>query len=364
MRRVIWLVVALTAVLASTALGQPRQDPFARADRNGDGKLSPGEVPPRMQRDFERIDADGDGFLSRQEIRQFMAARRGGGRPDLPPPDHADVRYGPHERNVLDLWLAEAEEPTPLVIYYHGGGFRGGDKSTLQPPVLQGLLEAGISVAAANYRLTDVAPFPAQMHDGARALQFLRLHADEYGLDPERVAATGGSAGSGISQWLAFHDDLADPGNDDEVLQQSTRLTCAAVMAAQSTYDPRVHLEMFETDQVDPAMVPFYGMDGPEDVSNPEFFPLFEEASPINHVTDDDPPLFLFYPQANEELPPNPPGPVYIHHPKFGFLMQEALEEAGVECVLRLSEDYSPEDGRGAPMEDMVEFLVERLARS
>ncbi len=90
-------------------------------------------------------------------------------RPQLPAPDHADVRYGPHERNVVDVWLAKSPKPTPLAIYYHGGGFRGGDKRTLNPELLDKLRANGISVAAANYRLSNVALYPAQMHDSPRA---------------------------------------------------------------------------------------------------------------------------------------------------------------------------------------------------
>jgi acetyl esterase/lipase len=56
-----------------------------------------------------------------------------------PKPDHENVKYGPHERNVLDLWLARSKqgEPTPLVLHIHGGGFRAGDKSSLSPAVLK-----------------------------------------------------------------------------------------------------------------------------------------------------------------------------------------------------------------------------------
>jgi acetyl esterase/lipase len=62
--------------------------------------------------------------------------------------------YGEHERNILDLWLAKADEPTPLVIFYHGGGFYAGDKRRSMPvPLLLKLLEAGISVAGVNYRI-------------------------------------------------------------------------------------------------------------------------------------------------------------------------------------------------------------------
>jgi acetyl esterase len=73
-----------------------------------------------------------------------------GQQPQPPPPDHADVRYGPHERNVLDVWLAKSPTPTPLVVYYHGGGFRAGDKRTLNVELLEKLRSGGISVAAAN----------------------------------------------------------------------------------------------------------------------------------------------------------------------------------------------------------------------
>ncbi|MGQ9731978.1 MAG: alpha/beta hydrolase fold domain-containing protein [Candidatus Zipacnadales bacterium] len=339
-------------------------DLLQRFDRNGDGQLSREEFPVRGQQLFDRIDANKDGFVTAEEDQAFRRMRQSPGQQQpspLPNPEFANVPYGEHERNVFDLWQAKSETPTPLVIYYHGGGFRGGDKRTLRRDFLEGLLQAGISVAAVNYRLTDTAPFPAPMHDAARALQFIRHHAQEYHIDPTRVGATGGSAGAGISQWLAFHDDLADPESEDPVARESTRLTCAVVYAAQSTYDPREHMKMFNTTQVDPAMLPFYGMNGPEEVNDPRFHPLFEEASPINHATADDPPVMLFYPQPNQPVPPNSPGSVYIHHPQFGLLLKEKLDELGVECVLILREDLSPEEGRGEPIGRYIEFFREKL---
>src|SRR5438876_11889843 len=93
---------------------------------------------------------------------------------EKPAPDVKEEKYGPHERNVIDLWKAKSDTPTPLVVFIHGGGFRGGDKSNLSPALLGGCLKAGISVAAINYRLSQHAPFPAPMLDSARAVQFLR----------------------------------------------------------------------------------------------------------------------------------------------------------------------------------------------
>jgi len=280
-------------------------------------------------------------------------------RPQLPAPDHADVRYGPHDRNVLDIWLAKSSTPTPLVIYYHGGGFRAGDKRTLNPELLEKLCAAGISVAAANYRLSNVAPYPAQMHDSARALQFLRLHAGRYGIDPHRVGAFGGSAGAGISQWLAYHDDLADPANSDPVLRQSARLAAVAPFNAQSSYDPRFIKKLMNTNQVHPALVALFGMGSPSDADNPRFFPLFEDSSPINHLTSDDPPILVFFSQRNDPLPENSPGEVHIHHPKFGFALKEKADRLGVACTLILRENH-PE---GFPVDRFVEFFRTHLGR-
>src|SRR5262249_365507 len=76
-------------------------------------------------------------------------------------PPHAGVKYGPHERNVLDLYLPGSGGPAPLVLYIHGGGFRGGDKRSLNAQEGKSYLDAGFAVAAINYRLTDTAPMPA-----------------------------------------------------------------------------------------------------------------------------------------------------------------------------------------------------------
>ena len=280
-------------------------------------------------------------------------------RTQLPASDHADVRYGPHERNVLDVWIARSSTPTPLAIYYHGGGFRAGDKRTLNPELLEKLRDSGISVAAANYRLSNVAPYPAQMLDCARALQFLRFHAGRYNIDSARVGAFGGSAGAGISQWLGYHDDLADPSNSDPVLRQSTRLAAVAPFNAQSSYDPRFIQKLMNTNQIHPALVSLFGMSSPSDVDNPKFYPLFEDSSPINHLTADDPPILVYFSQRNDPLPENSPGEQHIHHPKFGFALKEKADRLGVACTLILREDHP----QGFPVDRFVEFFRTRLHR-
>ena len=255
-------------------------------------------------------------------------------------PDYTDVPYGPHKSNTLDIWLAGNEAPTPLVVYFHGGGFRGGDKHAIKQRLLSSLLAAGISVAAANYRLSTTAPYPAQMHDGARALQFLRHHAARYNIDPARIGATGASAGGGISLWLAFHEDMADPVSKDPIARLSTRISAAVVYDTQTTYDPRKIMELFNTTHVDEPLIPFFGMHTAADVNDPDYHPLFFDASPINHLTADDVPVMLYYSQADKPLKAITRGKEYIHHPRFGHLLKEKMDRLGVMCVLKLRKDY------------------------
>ncbi len=113
---------------------------------------------------------------------------------NLPTPTYENVKYGPHERNVLDFWQAKSAQPTPVLVSIHGGGFVAGNKS-VSPQLLKDCLDSGISVAAINYRYSTQAIAPAPFHDGARAVQFLRSKAKDWNIDPKRFAATGGSAG-------------------------------------------------------------------------------------------------------------------------------------------------------------------------
>ena len=127
-----------------------------------------------------------------------------------------------------------------MVLHIHGGAFVVGNKNAISPFLLDACAQAGITVASINYRYATQAQYPAPYLDGARAFQFLRLHAKEYNLNPKAVAATGGSAGADISLWLGFHDDMADPKSDDPVKRESTRVCCVCALDAQTSLDPRI----------------------------------------------------------------------------------------------------------------------------
>ena len=272
-----------------------------------------------------------------------------------PAPDLANQKYGPHERNVLDLWKAKSNSLTPLVVYIHGGGFSGGSKETLSPVLLETLLKAGISVMAVNYRLSPGVTFPAHYLDCGRAIQYARQHAKEWNLDPKRVGATGGSAGAGTSLWLGFHDDLADPKSDDSVLRESTRLTCMAVNGAQSSYDPRVIKEWVgEAASLHPFVGGFYGLK-PEELDSPKAHKLYVEASAITFLTRDDPPVYAFYNEPRGPLPSNAKPGQGIHHINFGLRLKEQMDKLGIECIVR-----HQDEGPNVPQE-ITAFFVKHL---
>lgn len=261
--------------------------------------------------------------------------------PENPPvvkPTLANVRYGPHERHVLDFWRAESAAPTPLVFVIHGGGWTGGEKERVNRFVnVEGLLAQGISVVAINYRLIRHAeedgvkpPVKAPLHDAARALQFVRSQATAWNLNKARIGAAGGSAGACSSLWLAYHDDLADPKSSDPVARESTRLFCAAVTGAQTTLDP-LQMKTWTPNSR-------YGGHAFGLASFAEFLaardrlqPWIAEYSPYALVSKDDPPVYLIYgaPPALGQEQKDP-----THTANFGVKLQEHCRATGIRCEL------------------------------
>jgi len=256
----------------------------------------------------------------------------------VPAPTMAEVRYGTHQRHVLDFWQAESKTPTPLVFIIHGGGWQGGSKERAQRFAdVAALLKAGISVVAINYRLIKQAeaagiepPVKAPLHDAAHALQFVRSKAAEWNLDKQRIGAAGGSAGACSSLWLAFHDDLADPNSSDPVARESTRLMCAAVIGAQTTLDPRQMKDWTPNSKYGGHA---FGLSGFDKflAERDKILPWIAEYSPYALVTADDPPVYLIYstPPALGQAQKDP-----THTSNFGVKLQEHCNSIGVGCQL------------------------------
>ena len=256
----------------------------------------------------------------------------------VPKPTQAEVRYGEHERHVIDFWQAKSDTPTPLVFVIHGGGWQGGSKERVNRFAdVKALLDAGISVAACNYRYVKQAveegvkpPVKAPLHDAARALQFVRSKAEAWNLDKERIGAAGGSAGACSSLWLAFHDNLADPDSDDPVDRESTRLWCAAVKGAQTTLDPKQMKEWTPNSRYGGHAFGF-GNFAKFAAGRETILPWIAEYSPYALVSKGDPAVYLIY-SARPALGKDQKDPT--HTSNFGVKLQEHCLANQVSCQL------------------------------
>ncbi|MBT7959940.1 MAG: alpha/beta hydrolase [Akkermansiaceae bacterium] len=252
----------------------------------------------------------------------------------VPKATHSAVRYGTHDRHILDFWKAKSDTPTPLVLVIHGGGWSGGSKERLDRFAdTQALLKAGISVVAINYRLMrhsqDVSPpVKAPLHDAARALQFVRSKAKEWNIDPSRIGAAGGSAGACSSLWLAYHDDLADPKSKNPVARESSRLHCAAVIGPQTTLDPKQMVEWTPNSRYGGHA--FGKKNFAEFLADREkILPWIAEYSPYALVSKGDPPVYMIFNNTpgigKEQKDPT-------HTANFGVKLQEHCHKLGLEC--------------------------------
>jgi acetyl esterase/lipase len=228
----------------------------------------------------------------------------------------------------LDLHLPAGEGPHPVVVFLHGGGWRTGSRH-LAGPAYRGqtptpferVAQAGIAVAAVDYRLSGEATFPAQVHDAKAAVRWLRARAGELGLDPERVAAWGESAGGHLAALLGLVGDASLEGDVGVV---GTSSAVSAVVAWYAPSDLAAVPADLGVDPHDPATREAQLLGAPA-VDVPE---LAAQASPLSHVSPGAPPFLLLHGGADQLIPCVQSERLY-----------DALVEAGVEAELDIYED-------------------------
>ncbi len=223
----------------------------------------------------------------------------------------------------MDVWKpADITTPTPVVLWIHGGGWSGGDHNQ-PPPSLSQFLARGFSVASIDYRVSQEAIFPAQIHDVKGAVRFLRANAATYGIDPAHVVCFGPSAGGHLSALLATSGGVAAlEGTTGGNASFSSRVS-AAVDYFGPTDIVRMSLDVttppgtqIDHDAPDSGASMLVGFDGPGEgigvlranFANPAPpFPalaaLADSLNPITHVTNDDPPVFVAHGTSDTVVP-------------------------------------------------------------
>jgi acetyl esterase/lipase len=184
----------------------------------------------------------------------------------------------------MDVYFPEAGGPWPVLVFVHGGAWMRGDKS--EAGMFARMMSArGYLVVSVNYRLYPEAQFPAMIQDVKCAVRSLRANAAQYNLDPGRLGAVGVSAGGHLVSLLGTTDQSAgwDVG---EYLDQSSRVQVVIAMAGVmdlSRKFPNTDIEAMKR------------------VGFGEYNVV--EASPISHVTPDDPPFLLIHGDRDEIVP-------------------------------------------------------------
>ena len=203
-------------------------------------------------------------------------------------PTHKDIEYAVVDGHSLklDIYLPEAKNPL-LVLWIHGGGWRKGSKERCH---VSWLAEHGFAVASINYRLTNKAKFPAQIHDCKGALRWLRANSAKYGYRADRVVVGGSSAGGHLAALLGVTHGIAElEGTVGGNLDQSSKVTAIVNFFGPMDFRLRSRTQPERANAAGGPVALLLG-GGADKLTE-----AAKLASPAFHVTADDPPMLAFH---------------------------------------------------------------------
>lgn len=241
----------------------------------------------------------------------------------------------------MDLYFPESGGPWPALVYVHGGSWMHGDKSEAATFASR-MTAQGYLVISINYRLYPTGQFPAMIEDVKCAIRSLRAHATQYNLDPDRIAAVGTSAGGHLAALLGTTN--ASAGWDiGEYLEQSSQVQAVIPIAAVTDLTKR-----FPNADIEAMRQVGFAEDN------------ILQASPVTHVTPDDPPFLLIHGSQDSVVPVEQ-----------SQLMYDRLVEMGVptQLVIVQNAGHAPIEAGGpaSPSLDEIyqmisDFLAQYLA--
>ena len=211
-----------------------------------------------------------------------------------------------------DIYMPESQMRLPAVLVIHGGGWEKGRTRSDMHDIAVQLAEAGYVAVNISYRFAPAYQFPAQLHDLQQAMHWIHANAGTYQIDTDRIGGFGYSAGAHLVTLLAMvgeGDELDEPyGGPD------TRLD--AVVGGGTPSD----LRKFDSGRL---VRQFLGG------ARQEIFAIYEQASPITHITADDPPTFLYHGGWDQLVP--------VEHAQD---MYAELQQTGIESELYINHAY------------------------
>ncbi|MEM7395249.1 MAG: alpha/beta hydrolase, partial [Verrucomicrobiota bacterium] len=229
------------------------------------------------------------------------------------------------EPRKLDLFLPEnaADDALPLIVQLHGGGWWGGHRSHGVQRIMNMVATGKYAGAAVGYRLSVEAIWPAQIQDCKTAIRWLKAHADQYGLDPERIGVFGRSAGGHLAAMLGVSAGVETFEGDGSIHpEQSSRVACVVSHCGPSdlltlnVYSNRVEPETPESQEA-------YLLGG----MVKDRRALARNASPRYHVTPDDAPILLVHGTHDKGVP-------YRQAKAFNHVLKQVGVDASLVTIL------------------------------
>lgn len=285
----------------------------------------------------ERADMPGD----QQKVLygDFMktAVAKYGKRPSPEPaPTHADVPFGPHPHQLLDIYLPKTgKAPYPAILWF------GGIWKAAKHPANLGFFDSkGIAVIAVQTRTMEDAteakaaePISYVQNDAIRAVQFVRHHAATWNLDSKHLAVGGGSQGAQPALFAGCSYDQANADSSDPVERESSLVTCVAAYRCQPTIDP---VRMQEWVPGVKWGAPALGCSFDESLKRrDELLPVIRKWSPDYLLHKNAAPMF-FKNEWGQTKPDDITQANYdVHCPRWALGFQKLAKEAGAVCYVK-----------------------------
>ncbi|MDR3402863.1 MAG: hypothetical protein P4L99_10235 [Chthoniobacter sp.] len=277
-------------------------------------------------------------------------------KPAPPTPTAADVSYGPNPHQLIDIYVPpNSKEPCPVLIWY--GGLWAPSKHAVD---LGRFFPSHIAVVAVESRtLADGVqekvnpPISYPMNDAVRAVQFVRLNAAKWNLDPKRIAVGGGSQGTLPALYVGCSGEHADANSKDPVEQTSSKVVCVAAYRSQPTIDPKRMQEWV------PGVAwgaPSFGVSFEESLKRrEELLPLIQKWSPDWLLNKDAAPIYFENEWGMTQPADFTEANYKVHSPAWGMGFHKLAESAGA-TVYNKYPDHPTEKYK-----DIWDFIVQSL---
>ena len=277
--------------------------------------------------------------------------------PPAPVPSFADVSFGPHPHQLIDIYLPKkGDAPFPVLLWF------GGIWKAAKHPANLALFDSkGIAVIAVETRTMEDAtaakesvPISYVQSDAVRAVQFVRQHAAKWNLDPKRIAVGGGSQGAQPALFVGCSRDHANAASGDHVERESSLVTCVAAYRCQPTIDP---IRMQEWVPGVKWGTPALGISFEESLKRrDELLPILKKWSPDYLLHRDAAPMF-FENEWGLTKPDDITQANYdVHCPAWALGFQKLALAAGATCFVKYPGHPADEAGK-----DIWDFIARQL---